>query len=99
MCLCNIARNAQSKPGAAGVTIARGLDPIERLEHPLQLLRGNAGGFIPDADNKSFAVLNNDFRAHAELHCIRHEIRQQASERLWLTHEGLRGLALYRDVR
>src|SRR4051812_38481931 len=60
--LYDIARNAQPQPAAAGVTISRGFEPIERFKHPFQLLVRDSGTFIPDADHQRGAVLDNDSR-------------------------------------
>src|SRR6266404_3447302 len=41
--LRDVAGDRQPQARAAAVAVARGLEPVERLEHPFQLLRGNAG--------------------------------------------------------
>src|SRR5438270_7953025 len=60
--LYDIARNAQPQAAAAGVTISRGFEPIERFKHPFQLLFRDSGPFIPDPDHQRGAVLDNDSR-------------------------------------
>src|SRR5207248_10143957 len=41
--LRDVAGDGQPQARAAAVAVAGGLEAVERLEHPFQLLRGNAG--------------------------------------------------------
>lgn len=86
---CNTARNRQSKPGAAGLPLARSFEPVERLEHPLQFGLRNSGPVIAHQDQQALSIIvNRNVRAQAVLDCVFQQIGQAALECLRPAHIG-----------
>jgi hypothetical protein len=79
--LRDIARNRETQARAARFTVARGLEPAKRLEHPLQRFLGDARSFVRHADDQRCTVVDADRASLAVLDRVVDEIRDAALER------------------
>src|SRR5690242_5173796 len=84
MRLRHIACDAQSESGAAGIAITRGLQAIEGLEDPLDLLRWDARTLIANADLELCAIPDDDARAVAKLDGVADDVGDAPFQRLRL---------------
>ena len=93
MRLRDVAGDGQPQARAAAVAVAGGLEAVERLEHPFQLLRGNAGTAVAHPDRDHRPILDQDVGARAEGGGVGHQIGETALERLRLGRQGLHDVA------
>jgi hypothetical protein len=87
-----VLRDVQAQAGAAGVAVARTLQPVERAEDRIELVGGDAGALVVDEDANVVRVgLDPHPGAHAVAHRVADQVAQRAAQahRLRL-HDGAR---------
>src|SRR2546421_417184 len=89
MGLRDVARDGEPEPSPAAVAVARGLEAVEGLEHPLELRIRNARTRIAHPDRHHRTVLELDVGARAELDGVGDQVGEAALERLRLAARRL----------
>src|SRR5690349_4863064 len=97
MRLGNVASDAQPQSRTTAIPVTRRLDTEERLEYLLQEFCGNAGPFIPDADDDLRAIHHEDMGTCAVLDGVVQEVSQAPLQRFGLRKQRRRNAAFDGD--
>ena len=77
-------RDRQAQAGAAAVAVARAFEPVERLQHGLQFVLGNAGAAVQHADRHAAAIVgraNLDLSRAAEFQRVVDQVAENPAQR------------------
>src|SRR6478609_12171309 len=85
----NVARDRQAEPRAAGLPIAGGFEPLERLEGLIERFRGDPRSIVSDGDDPVRRVLAERYaRRPAVTHRVVDQIREHPPDRCPLAQRG-----------